>query len=235
MKSAAAAFTLMLTSICVAMTAFAGERDTEFECPDDKALKLLKVVNSARSLNNGFKDSISAFSYVIENASRPMDEVALRTACFGLAQESYIVEHYGPSAAADVFGLIPPKEAIGSLRDKHPILSRCSDHSLYERQLPVSIRGKAYAPPKEAVRLGITGYVDLELEVSNDGIVESARIVESTNPILETGVIDHVLTFRYPKSSHYNGQYMRRKGFQVRITTDYFQIARENGCRLEGR
>jgi hypothetical protein len=233
MKSPIAALSLVLSSICVAMTAFASEIDTAFECPDDKALKLLDLASTARRLNYGFKDSISAFSYVIENANRPMDEVALQRACFGLARDSYITEHYGPVGAADVFGLIPPKEAVSSLKDKHPILSRCPDHSLYERQLPVSIRGKAYAPQKEAVRLGITGWVDLELEVRNDGIVESARIIDSSNPILEAGVIDHVLTFRYPKSSHYNGHYMRRKGFQVRITTDYFQIARENGCRWD--
>ncbi len=232
MKSTAAAFSLILASICVAMAAFASEREMVFECPDDKAIQLLEQAVHARKGANSFTDSIAAFSSVIENATRAMDEVALRRACSGLAHDSYLEDHGG--YGADHFGLIPPKEAVSSLKDKHPILSRCPDHSLYERQLPVGIRGKAYALPKEAVRLGITGWVDLELEVSNDGIVESARIIDSSNPILEAGVIDHVLTFRYPKSSHYNGHYMRRKGFQVRITTDYFQIARENGCRWDG-
>lgn len=224
----------MLASICAAMTAFACERDTEFECPDDKALQLVKLATNARDYkNNGFNDSLSAFSYVIENAIRPMDEVALRRACSGLAHDSYMIEHYG-STAADVFGLIPPQEAVDSLRGKYPILTSCPYHSLFEAQLPVRIRGTAYIPPKEAVRLGVTGWVDLELDVSDDGIPESARIVDSSNPILELGVVDYVLEFRYPKSSHYNGHYMRRKGFQVRITTDYFQIAQARGCKLEG-
>jgi len=112
-------------------------------------------------------------------------------------------------------------------------VSKCPDHSLYAVQLPVRIRGSAYVIPKEAVQLGITGWIDLELEVSDAGIPESARIVDSSNPILEPGVIDYVLEFRYPKRSHYNGHHMRRKGFQVRITIDYFQIARENGCKWD--
>jgi hypothetical protein len=224
---------LVAATFCVVLPTAAYTKDTTFECPDDQALQLLEMAVSARHPKHGFKDSIGAFSYVIKNANRPMDEVALRAACRGLAHDSYITEKYGPVAGVDVFGLIPPKEAVGSLRDKHPVLSRCSDHSLYESQLPVQIRGSAHVIPKEAVRLVITGWVDLELEVSDDGIPESARIVGSSNSILEPGVIDHVLTFRYPKSWHYNGQSMRRKGFEVRITTDYFDIAREKGCEWD--
>lgn len=226
MKSTVTALSLMLASICVAITAFAGERDTAFECPDDKALKLLELAYSARFPRQSLKNSVGTLSYVIENANRPMDEAALRSACRGLAKVSYWDEHY--DAGSNPYGLIPPKEAVSSLRNKHPILSKCSDHSLYSAQLP--IRRTDYVPPEEAVRLGISGWVDLELEVTDDGIPERAHIVDSSNPILETGVVDYVLDFRYPKISHYNGHYMRRKGFQVRITTDYFQIAREKGC-----
>ena len=152
---------LVAATFCVALPTPAYSRDTTFECPDDEALQLLELAVSARDPKHGFKDSVSAFSYVIKNANRPMDEVALRTACYGLAHDSYITEHYGPVAGVDVFGLIPPKEAVSSLRNKHPILSRCSDHSLYEAQLPVRILGTAFVPPKEAVQLGITGWVDL--------------------------------------------------------------------------
>jgi hypothetical protein len=232
MKSTITSLSLMLASICVTMTAFASEGDTAFECPDDKALKLLEVANSARHAKNGFNDSISAFSYVIENANRPMDEVALRTACLGLARDFYVAD-LGGGPGSDLFGLVPPKDAVESLRLKHTVLSNCDDHSLYEAQLPYSMRG-AYVPPKEAVLLGVTGWVELELDVSDDGKVESARIVDSSSSLLEPGVVDLVLTFRYPASTHWDGQRMRRKGFQVRITTDYFQIARENGCRWDG-
>lgn len=233
MKSPIAALSLMLSSICVAMTAFASEIDTAFECPDDKALKLLDLAVNARDPKNGYQNSIATFSYVIKNANRPMDEVALKRACFGLARDSYITEHYGPVGGADVIGLIPPKEAASALRDKHPILSRCPDDSLYAVQHPVIIRDNGYAIPKEAVQLGVTGWVDLELDVSDEGIPESARIVDSSNSKLEPGLIEYVLGFRYPKSSHYNGQHMRRKGFQVRITTDYFRIAWEKGCEWD--
>ena len=221
----------MLASICVAMTAFASEGDAAFECPDDKALKFLEIAKSVGHAKSGFNDSISAFTYVIENASRPMDEVALRTACFGLAREFYVAD-LGGDPGSDLFGLVPPKDAVDSLRLKHTVLLNCDYHSLYDPQLP-NRRG-AYVPPKEAVLRGISGWVDLELDISDDGKVESARIVDSSNSLLEPGVVDHVLTFRYPARTHWNGQQMRRKGFQVRINTDYFQIARENGCRWDG-
>ncbi len=233
MNSTVVSRSSILASICIAMTSFAGEGDSAFECPDDKALKLLKVATSVRNGGHGFNDSISAFSYVIENATRPMDEVALRVACRRFARDSYITENYGPVGGADVFGLIPPKEAVSSLRDKNPVLSLCPDHWLYATQLPVRVHATKYVIPEEAVRLAVSGWVDLELEVTDDGVPAKAHIVGSSSPILETGVVDYVLGFRYPKISHYNGHLMRRMGFQVRITTDYFQIAQEKGCEWD--
>lgn len=125
---------LVAATFCAASTAVACPDQMAFECPDDKALQLLELAVNARDPRYGYQDSITAFSFVIENSTRAMDEVALRTACRGLAHDSYMAEHY--DAGSDVFGLIPPQEAVGSLRNKHPILSRCSDHSLYEAQLP---------------------------------------------------------------------------------------------------
>lgn len=107
---------LVVATSCLVLSAAAYTKDTTLECPDDQALQLLELAVSARDPKHGFKDSIGAFSYVIKNANRPMDEVALRAACRGLAHDSYITEHYGPTAAADVFGLIPPKEADCNLR-----------------------------------------------------------------------------------------------------------------------
>lgn len=179
---------------------------------------------------HGFNDPISALTFVIESATRPMDERSLTTACFNLARELYFEENFDPGA--DVFGLIPPEDAVGPLRRKHPILSNCPTHSLYQPQLPVRIPG-VYIPPKDAVRHGVTGWVELEVNVSNDGIVETARIVDSSDSRLEKGVIDYVLEFRYPKRPHFDGQFMRRKGLKVRIVIDYFQVAREKGCEWD--
>lgn len=223
---------MILGAVCCAVSSAAADQgDRTFECPDDKALRLFEIARNPYAAEYGFKDSIDAFSFVIENATRPMDEVALRGACFGLARDLYLDEYHGRHA--DIRPqLIPPEEAAESLRDKHPILSRCPDRSLYEVQLPVR-RPTTRVLSEEAVRLGVTGWVDLELDVSDEGKPESARIVGSSDPVLEPGVVDYVLQFRYPASSHYNGQSMRRKGFQVRITTNYFQIARARGCEWD--
>jgi len=217
-------------TIYVMSAAIACTGDTTFECPDDRALHLLHLAVRPHDPQNGFKDSKNAFAFVIENSTREMDEVPLRIACARLAFELYMDDYVEPGS--DVFGLIPPKEAVGQLREKHPILSKCHDHSLYAAQLPARVP-PPYVPPEDAVRHGVTGWVDLELDVSDDGKVETARIVDSSNSLLEPGIIDYVLKFRYPKKSHYNGQFMKRKGLQVRITTDYFQLARENGCEWD--
>ena len=189
----------------VVSSAIACQSDTSFNCP-------------------------SAYSFVIKSSFRKMDEVALRIACSRLAHELYVNEYLDPGS--DYFGLIPPKEAVEPLRKKQPILLNCPEHSLYETQLPIRVPS-AYVPPEDAVRHGITGWVDLELDVDDDGKVQNARIVDSSNSILESGVIDYVLKFQYPKKSHYSGQYMKRNGFQVRIVTDYFQIARAKGCEWD--
>jgi hypothetical protein len=215
---------------CVLSSAVACPSDTTFECPDDRALHLLDLAVRPHDPQNGFNDSKTAFSFVIENSTRQMDEVPLRIACSRLAYELYMDDYVEPGA--DVFGLIPPKEVVGQLRKNHPILSRCPYHSLYAAQLPGRVP-PPYVPPEDAVRHGITGWVDLELDVSDDGKVETARIVDSSNSLLEPGIVDYVFKFRYPKKSHYNGQFMKRKGFQVRLITDYFQLARAAGCEWE--
>ncbi len=220
-----------VATICVLSPVTASASESIFECPDDVAVQLLELALSARDPKHGFKDSISAFSHVIDNADRPMDGVALRTACAGLAHDSYLMEHYGSVGAVDVFGLIPPKEAVASLRELHPILSICPDRSLYQTQLP--IRRAKYVPPREAVRLGVTGWVDLELDVDEDGTVKNARIVDSSSQLLEHGVLDHVRSFRYPAKSHQIGYSMVREGLHINITTNYFQIARERGCKWD--
>jgi Gram-negative bacterial TonB protein C-terminal len=216
-------------ALCVITSAVAAPCDPSFECPDERSLHLLNVAVLPRS-QHGFKDLRDAFAFVIENSAREMDAPALRIACSRLAYELYVNEYLDPGS--DAFGLIPPKDAALPLRKRHPILAKCPYHALYETQLPIRIPGP-YSPPDDAVRHGVTGWVDLELDVSADGKVESARITDSSNPILEPGVVDYVLKFRYPKSSHYDGQFMRRQGFQVRIITDYFQIARAKGCEWD--
>ena len=142
---------------------------------------------------HGYKDIQDAFAFVIENSTREMDAVALRIACSRLAHELYVNEYLDPGA--DVFGLIPPKDAAVPLRKQHPILAKCPHHALYQTQLPIRIPG-AYSPPDDAVRHGVTGWVDLELDVSADGKVERARITDSSSPILEPGVVGYVLRTR---------------------------------------
>lgn len=221
----------VLAADCIVSSSAACPGDSTFECPDDQALRLFEIALNPYAAEYGFKDSIDAFSFVIENATRPMDEVALRGACFGLARDLYLDEYYGRHADIRPL-LIPPEEAAESLRKKHPILGKCPDRSLYEAQLPIR-RPTTRVLSEEAVRLGVTGWVDLELDVSDDGQVERARIVDSSNPVLEPGVVDYVLEFRYPASSHRGVPPMRRNGFQARVITDYFDIARARGCEWD--
>jgi len=107
---------LVAATLCVVLHTAAYPSDTSFACPDDEALQLFDLAYSARGHVHNFKELVTTYSFVIENATRAMDEVALRIACSNLAHDSYIEDHGG--VGADHFGLIPPKEAVDSLRKK---------------------------------------------------------------------------------------------------------------------
>lgn len=153
---------------------------------------LLNLAVKPLDPRHGYKDIQDAFAFVIENSAREM-AVALRIACSRLAHELYVKEYLDPGA--DVFGLIPPKDAVVPLRKQHPILAKCPYDALHQTQLPIRIPGP-YSPPDDAVRHGVTGWVDLELDVSADGKVERARITDSSSLILEPGVVGYVLRTR---------------------------------------
>lgn len=82
------------------------------------------------------------------------------------------------------------------------------------------------------MKRAITGWVDLELMVTDSGVVDSAQVIGSSDTVLESGVLKYVIKFRYPNVSHYNGSLMRRDNFKLRITTHYFHIARAKGCEI---
>ena len=226
-------FALLTIAFYCAEVAHSSDEDPDFACPDEHALQLLAIAYNGRDPSNGFANPVSAYTYVIENAKRPMDEVALGTACFGLAQYSYMAdrpESFGPGTFNNG-PPVPPKAAVESLIAKHPILERCPENATYATQLPT--RRPLYEPPENAVKRGINGWVDLELNVSDSGAVESAQVISSSDTVLESGVIEHVLKFHYPNASHYNGLFMNRDGFKLRITTHYFHIARAKGCKWQ--
>lgn len=198
-----------------------------FECPDERAVRLLAIASSENPSDDGFKNAISAYAYVIANATRPMDEVALRSACHRLALFAYMAAHPEVGKTLNL-GQVPPKDAVKSLLQEHPILEQCPAETVYESYAPV--RRPVYTPPEEAVKNALTGWVDLELDISDTGTVEKAIIIDSSDPGLESGIVEHVLQFRYPSKSHYSDKNMPRKGFKLRIVTHYFHIARAKGC-----
>ena len=115
-------------AFCVIPFAISAPCDPAFECPDDRSLHLLNLAVEPLDPRHGYKDIQDAFAFVIENSTREMDVVALRIACSMLAHELYVNEYLDPGA--DVFGLIPPKDAALPLREKHPILAKCPYHAL---------------------------------------------------------------------------------------------------------
>jgi Gram-negative bacterial TonB protein C-terminal len=204
--------------------------DSSFCCPDDRALTVLAIARGVHPPNGSFSDPVAAYTHVIQNASRRMDAAALHTACFRLAREAYAQSHQEGRKSLNI-GLFPPKSAVQNLLKLYPILAHCPAGSLYEVPLPIA--RPIYTPPRQAVELGLTGWVDLKLTISDSGKVQSASIINSSDKILETGVIDHVLKFRDPSSSHYLGRLIQRDKFVLRIGTNYFHIAKAKGCEWE--
>lgn len=201
--------------------------EVQFECPDQQTMDLLELAVSIPLPSDDFATRVSSYTQVIQDASRPMDEVPLSIACRNFARTAYEYAH--PEAGKTLsFGLVPPRSATSALLRDYPILERCPSGSLYDSYFP-TLR-TPYDPSVEALRNNVTGWVDLALDLNESGAVDSAAITASSDPILETGIIDHVLTFRYPSAQNPMYSDMPRKGLTLRVTTSYFDIARAKGC-----
>ncbi len=70
--------------------------------------------------------------------------------------------------------------------------------------------------PEQALARGITGSVRLEFSISENGVVENARVVKSSDRILEQAALEALLKWRYVPRLR-DGLPVRRDGVQTTI------------------
>lgn len=201
----------------------------EIACPDETALRLLGIARNAGTREQ-FPDRVTAYSYVIENASRPMDGPARRTACFRLARFHYSAEHCTMSIESSCSR--PLNEVINKIIAGHPVLERCPEKAIH-RDAWLPIERYAVEPSIEILAQEITGWVEFKITIDQFGAVESATITGSSGPTLEPASIEAVMKFKYEPRyvSFEQVRAVRVTDVQATVVTDYFDLARAKGCR----
>jgi len=198
----------------------------EIECPDETALQLLNIARNG-NIQKQFSNSADAYSYVIENASRPMDGPALNLACFILARTLYEEEHCTQGVE-----LMCPRSlnvVIDEIKSGHPILERCPAYAI-RRDSWLPIERYSVIASEEILAAEVTGSVEFEITVDRFGTVESASVIGSSDPLLETSSKEAVLKFMY-EPRFVKLEPVRVTDVQATVVTDYINLTHSKGCR----
>ncbi len=220
---------------CATLTAAQAEND--FECPDSTAEELARAAR-LYGPQISYGTTTGRYKYVIENATRPMDDVALRIACYKLAN------HYFRTNCSD-YGYECPHPGdelqewpasmnnwIDKLKSQYPILRRCPEKSIYrDDKLPVF--RVSPVPSPDVLAQKITGWVELELDIDAEGRVEKVTLVDSTSNLLEESAIEAARRFKYRPKLDENYLPTAESGVRLTVNINYSVLARFSGCSLE--
>lgn len=196
---------------------------SDFSCPDDQALQLLNIAVNPTGATQ-FDGVVSAYTYVIQNARRAMDEPAPSSACFRLAQLQWAALNCSSMHCPRL-----PNRDIEFLKVEFPILQKCPSRSIHRDEYLPIVR-YAVIPSDEILAKQVTGWVLFDLKISPSGSVKEAVVVESTEPILNGPSTDAVLQFKYKPFRDEHGRPTSFRGVQATVHTTYFDLARAVGC-----
>jgi TonB family protein len=218
-------------------TLSAAQAENDFECPDFAAEELTRVAR-LYGPHISYGTTTDRYKYVIENASRPMDDDALGIACYRLA------DHYFRTNCSD-YGYECPHPGtdlmewpasmnnwIDKLKSQYPILRQCPEKSIYRddrlpflRVLPV--------PSPGVLAQKITGWVELEVDINAEGKVEKVHLVDSSSNLLEASAIDAARRFKYLPKLDENYLRTAESGVKLTIKINYSVLAKSSGCEPE--
>ena len=219
------------------MIVVAAQAQPSIECPDAAAQDLLKVA-SGYGANSSFSTPAKRYEYVIEKASRPMDDRALRSACYRLANHYFTTNcsDYGyecPDLGSDIWKWpASMSDWIDKLKSQYPILRQCPEKSIYrDDKLPV-VRVLP-VPSPGVLAQKITGWVELEVDIDAEGNVEKVMLVDSSSILLEASAIDAARRFKYRPKVDENYEPIAESGVKLTVSTNYSILAKFSGCSLQ--
>ena len=220
-------------------TLSAAQAENTFECPDSAAEELTRVAR-LYGPHISYGTTTNRYKYVIENASRPMDDVALGIACYRLANHYFRTNcsDYGyecPHPGTDLMEWpASMNNWIDKLKSQYPVLRQCPEKSIYsDDKLPV-LRVSP-VPSPEVLAQRITGWVELEVDVNAEGNVEKVIVVNSTSKLLEASAVEAARRFKYRPKLDDNYLPTAESGVKLTIKTDYSLLAKSSGCASELR
>jgi TonB family protein len=212
----------------------AAQAENDFECPDSAAEELTRVAR-LHGPHISYGTTTDRYRYVIESASRPMDDVALGIACYRLAN------HYFRTNCSD-YGYACPHPGtdltewpasmnnwIDKLKSQYEILRQCPEKSIYrDDKLPI-VRVLPVPSPAVLARK-LTGWVELEVDIDAQGKVKKVHLVNSTSELLEASAIDAARGFKYLPKLDENDLPTAESGAKLTIKTNYSVLAKSSGC-----
>jgi TonB family protein len=218
-------------------TAITAQAQRNFECPDSASDELVRIAG-LYGPDISYGTTTDRYKYVIENAIRPMDDLALRTACYRLA------DHYFRTNCSD-YGYECPHPGdelwewpasmnnwIDKLKAQYPILRRCPEKSIYrDDRLPW--RRVSPVPSADVLAQKITGWVELKVDIDAQGNVENVKLVDSSSSLLESSAIDAARRFKYVPKVDENSVPIAESGVKLTVSTEYSLLARYSGCSSE--
>ncbi len=218
-------------------TLSAAQAENDFECPDSAAEELTRVAR-LYGPHISYGKTSARYKYVIENASRPMDDVALGIACYGLANHYFRTNcsDYGyecPHPGTDLMEWPASMNRwIEKLKSQYPTLRQCPERSIY-RDDKLPIVGVLPVASPEVLAQTLTGWVELKVDIDAAGKVENVILVDSSSNLLEAPAIDAARRFKYRPKLDENYLPTAESGVKLTIRTDYSVLAKSSGCASE--
>ena len=218
-------------------TLSAAQAEIDFECPDSAAEELTRVAR-LYGPHISYGTTTNRYRYVIENASRPMDDDALGIACYRLANHYFRTNcsDYGyecPHPGTDLMEWPASMNSwIDKLKSQYPILSQCPEKSIVrDDRLPFI--AVSPIPSAEVLDQKLTGWVELEVDIDAEGKVEKVVLVDSTSSLLEVSAIDAARRFEYLPKLDENYLRTAESGVKLTIKINYSVLAKSSGCESE--
>ena len=206
----------------------------DFECPDSAANELTRVARLFGP-HISYGTTTSRYKYVIENASRPMGDLALGIACYRLANHYFRTNcsDYGyecPHPGTDLMEWpASMNNWIDKLKSQYPILRLCPEKSIYRDDKLPTVRVLP-VPSPEVLAQKITGWVELEVDIDAEGNVEKVILVNSSSNLLEASAVDAARRFKYRPKLDENYVPIAENGVKLTVSTNYSVLAKFSGC-----
>ncbi len=221
----------LLLPLCTVFAVGSTMAQGDFICPDVRSQELLWV---ARGLSK-FGRTATGYRYVIENATRPMDETAQQRACIALATRYFRTNcpDYGyecPPAHNELQkwpALI--NDWVDQLKENHPILQNCPDRFI-DRDTMLPTRRVSPVISEDMVAHAKTGWVELALDIDARGLVDHVALTKSSSPLFEQSAIDAASRFKYRPPTNEDHVPTFRAGVKTTIFFLYEALAKKAGC-----